>query len=271
MNWNEKIKNPESRKVFEKFREENGSDCFEGVVAILNRLDKERVDLKKAPDDPRFYDLVGAELFKMKQRTDSRGFYNRKYAVKNFFDYMKWPPHAGLIFQKDRFTGKWGRLAKKDLKTAVRYMLAAVDRNEPLNSLKNRKAIFWYNKFGEFFTRNKDEGPDDARIQIHAFLALLGQDFCFESEEGEVKPRLTNEERRRIAGEKFRKALDDIRQARRDMDEAAEKFRDAGVRVAIPFVAAEKIREGNEQNALAQEKIDRALAELDNIRKLLLY
>ena len=271
MNWNEKIKNPESRKLFERYREENKGDCFEGVVAILNRLDKEGVSLKKAPDDPRFYDLVGAELYEMKQRADSRGFYNRKYAVKNFFDYMKWPAHAGLIFQKDRFTGKWGRLAKKDLKTAVRYMLAAVDRDEPLNSHKNRKAIFWYNKFGEFFTRKKDEGPDDARIQIHAFLALLGQDFCFEAEDGVPGPKLTHEERRRIVRARFRRAIDDIRQARRDIDEATEKIRESAR--DTEFNGSEMLREANEHNALAHQKLERAFAELDNVSKVskLLY
>lgn len=269
MNWNEKIKNPESRKLFEKYREENRGDCFEGVVAILNRLDKEGVSLKKAPDDPRFYDLVGAELFKMKQkqRTDSRGFYNRKYAVKNFFNYMGWPPHAGLVFQKDRFTGKWGRLAKKDLKTAVRYMLAVVDRDEPLNSIKNRRAIFWYNKFGEFFTRNKDEGPDDARIQIHAFLGLLGQDFCFEAEDGESKSKLTNDERRRIVRERFRRALDGMKQARRDMDEATERIGEASRNTE--FKGSESLREAYDRLSLAQEKLEKASVELDSASKLL--
>ena len=200
--WRDEVKGP-YYIAFESFKESvHSAGTFDGVVNVLNALNdlgltERGLCLEDAPKDPRFYDCIGETLWALKEKARNMAYYyNVEALLRKFFKFMGWPLHAALISRRDRYEGKYKKTPNRSLPTPIKFLLAAVDRGEPLNSMENRKRIYWLCRFGKFFTRGEDASPEMAKAQIHNFLERFGQDFDFDRREGGeiVTKRTDNDE-----------------------------------------------------------------------------
>lgn len=185
--WEDEVVVPSVRRILKDFDEQFPRSAAnpEGVVRLLNRLSAEWMEINKDTwADPRFYDLVGYELLKIKEEDENTTrFSGIKKRVRDFFNYMGWPVHVALISPDDVVASAFGGKVDQALLTKpVLRLLSFVNKNIALNSLENRRVIYWFCRFETFYVyEKKEEAKKKVTENIHALLAALGEDFDIDS------------------------------------------------------------------------------------------